>query len=281
MSTVNLIMENNVEEFFAVSLELTKKAGTLIRERLSEKKTVETKSCDIDFVTETDKQVEKLLIEGLTEAFPTHQFIGEESVADGAQSSLTDDPTWIIDPVDGTLNFVHGFPHSCISLGLFINKEPQIGIVYNPYLEQLFTAKKSQGAFLNGKRIHVSDTTTLSNALIAFENGTSRDPEKCKVLLENYKTLVPLTHGMRSLGSAALNMTMVAMGGADAYFEYGTHIWDIAAGELIVREAGGVFIDPCGGEIDRMSRRFLCASTASLADELSKNLVQYYPMPRD
>lgn len=274
-------MEKDIEKFYEVALELVKQAGKLIRDRLNEKKSVEIKSCDIDFVTETDKQVEQLLIDGLSETFPSHKFIGEESVAGGAQCSLSDDPTWIIDPVDGTLNFVHGFPHSCISLGLFIKKEPEIGIIYNPNLEQLFTAKKSQGAFLNGKRIHVSDVTKLSDSLIVFENGTSRDVEKFKVLCENYQTLVPLTQGMRSLGSAALNMTMVAMGGADVYFEYGTHIWDIAAGELIVKEAGGVFIDPCGGDVDRMSRRFLCASTQSLADELSKKLVQYYPLPTD
>ncbi|KAK4877753.1 hypothetical protein RN001_010259 [Aquatica leii] len=274
-------MVSDLDTYYNVALNLTKKAGQLIKERISEKKSVEIKSCDIDFVTETDRQVEQLLIKGLGDNFPEHKFIGEEGVSDGGQCNLTDAPTWIIDPIDGTLNFVHGFPHSCISLGLFINSQPEIGIIYNPMLEQLFTARKDHGAYLNGNPIRVSDHTDLSQAIIMFENGTSRDEERYKILCENHKMLVPIIHGMRSLGSAALNMMMVAMGGADAYFEFGIHIWDIAAGELIIKEAGGVVIDPSGGSVDRMSRRVLCASTQTLADQLSQKLIQYYPTPRD
>lgn len=167
----------------------------LVRERIAENKKIDVKSGEIDLVTETDQQVEKLLITSLSQQFPDHKFIGEESVAGGAQCNLTNAPTWIIDPIDGTLNFVHSFPHCCISIGLFIEQRPEIGIVYNPVLEQLFTAVRGRGAFLNGKRIRVSGQTELSKSMVCFENGTSRDVEKMKAVLENFQTLVPAVHG--------------------------------------------------------------------------------------
>lgn len=156
---------------------------------------MEVKACNVDLVTETDKEVENLLINGLRSEFPDHKFIGEESVAAGVKCQLTEAPTWIIDPIDGTMNFVHSFPHPCISIALLVDFEPVIGIVYNPILSQLFTAKKNQGAFLNGERINVSDCKDLSSALLMLENGTSRDPEKIKVVCENQQKLVPLIHG--------------------------------------------------------------------------------------
>lgn len=117
--------------------------------------------------------------------------------------------------------------------------------------------------------------------MLATEFGTSREEEKTKVVLENISKLVRLAHGFRSLGAAALNICMVALGGADAYYEYGIHAWDYAAGEFIVREAGGYTCDPAGGPLDLMSRRAICASSKELADELVPHLTQFYPEPRD
>lgn len=134
------------------------------------------------------------MISGFSKQFPDHKFIGEESVAGGSQCDLTDAPTWIIDPIDGTMNFVHSFPHCCISIGLFIDQKPVIGIVYNPNLEQLFTAVKGRGAFLNGKKISVSGQTELSKSMLCFENGSSRDVGKIKALIENYEALLPSVH---------------------------------------------------------------------------------------
>ncbi|XP_049812988.1 inositol monophosphatase 2-like [Schistocerca nitens] len=269
--------DGSMDECYQVVLQLAKDAGKLVRDRIWKKKDIEFKSCEVDLVTETDKEVEKLLISGLSSHFPSHKFIGEEATAAGEKCVLTDDPTWIIDPVDGTMNFVHGFPNVCISIGLWKNKIAEIGIIYNPVLEQLFTARKGQGSYMNGTRIHASKETELSKALLLVEMGTSRDPEKLKVVLENVTELVPIVHGTRSLGSAAMNMAMVALGAADAYYEFGIHAWDIAAGDLIVREAGGVCLDPAGGPLDVMSRRMLCAGTQSLANELVPKLKQYYP----
>ncbi|CAH1170140.1 unnamed protein product [Phaedon cochleariae] len=268
----------NVDLFYNTVLNLTEQAGKIIKENISSRhKNINFKSSNIDMVTETDQAVEKLFIDSLSKEFPDHKFIGEESSSTD-QQELTNDPTWVIDPVDGTMNFVHTFPHSCISIALFIEKEPVIGIIFNPMLSQLFTARKGQGAFLNGERISVSDKTSLSDALIMMEFGTSRHPERLRNCLENQQKLMPHVHGLRALGSAALDMAMVACGAADAYFEFGIHIWDIAAGELIVREAGGVIIDPAGGKIERFSRRVLVASSQELAEKLSQQLTQLYPL---
>ncbi|OAD52759.1 Inositol monophosphatase 1, partial [Eufriesea mexicana] len=249
----------------------------IVREKINQPKDAMMKSSEVDLVTEWDQKVENLLMQGISSKFPDHKFIGEETSALGTKVELTDAPTWIIDPIDGTMNFVHSLPHTCISIALLINKTTEIGIVYNPILEQLFTARRGQGAFLNGAPIQVSGEKELRKALVMMEMGTSRDPEKVKIVLENANNLTPLVHGIRALGSAALNMCMVAFGGADISFEFGIHVWDIAAGDIIVREAGGVCIDPAGGPFDIMSRRALCASTMELAQELAKVLVQYYP----
>ncbi|KAH8295835.1 hypothetical protein KR018_011485 [Drosophila ironensis] len=242
----------------------------------------ELKSNDIDLVTQTDKNVEKLLMEGILRAFPTHKFIGEEeSSAEGGVKKLTDDPTWIIDPVDGTMNFVHAFPHSCVSVGLKVNKVTELALIYNPMLEQLFTARRGHGAFCNGKRISVSGQKEIGKALVTSEFGTTRDEAKMKVVIENFAKMSKKVHGFRVLGSAALNMAMVALGAADANYEFGIHAWDVCAGDLIVREAGGVVIDPAGGEFDIMSRRVLAAATPELAQDITKELTQFYPLPRD
>ncbi|XP_063986994.1 inositol monophosphatase 1-like [Diachasmimorpha longicaudata] len=266
-----------LNEYYDVALDLVKQAGAIIREKINRPKDVSLKSCDVDLVTESDKEVEKLFMGGISSRYPDHRFIGEETTASGAKAQLTDAPTWVIDPIDGTMNFVHGLPHTCISVALLVDKVTEMGFVYNPVIEQLFTARRGQGAFLNGKPIKVSGERELGKTLLMAEMGTSRNAEKMKAVMENLQILVPKVHGIRTLGSAALNMCMVAMGGADANFEFGVHVWDFAAGDLIVREAGGVVIDPADGPLDLMSGRVLCASSMEVAKEIAKLLVQYYP----
>lgn len=186
---------SNVDEYYTEILQLVKQAGSIIREKIYQRKDVLTKSCDVDLVTEWDQKVEKLLIDGISSRYPDHRFIGEESTSSGQKVELTNAPTWIIDPIDGTMNFVHGLPYTCISVALLINKITEIGIVYNPILEQLFTARKGQGAFLNGAPIHVSNEKELRKALVMLEVGTSRDPEKLKIVLQNITLLTAHVHG--------------------------------------------------------------------------------------
>lgn len=270
---------DDVDECFKVAVQLVKEAGQVVREAIKKQKCIETKSSNVDLVTESDKAVEKLLIAGLTNAFPSHKFIGEESTAAGAKCVLTSDPTWIIDPIDGTMNFVHSLPYTCISVGLWVGKEAEMGIVYNPILDQMFTAKKGQGAYLNGEKIQASGQKDLSQALVFAEMGTSLDPAKVDTVLTNLTTLMPKVHGVRAMGSCALNMCMVAAGGADVTVEFGIHAWDTAAAMVVVVEAGGVVVDTQGGPFDLMRRRVLCASTPELAEEMAKLLKQYQPTP--
>ena len=276
--------------------------------RNSERKTVQIKSHNTDFVTETDQQVEKLLMNGIKEVFPDHQFIGEEETSEGKKVVLTDAPTWIIDPIDGNMNFVHSFPHSSISIALLVNKITEIGIVFNPVLSQKFTARRGQGAFYNGTPMHVSTERDLSKALLMVEFGTNREEEKVKVIMENLGNLVRISHGynsnnksnynligrlidqtlktlfifrLRCLGGAVLNICMVALGASEAAYDFGAHAWDYAAAEFLVREAGGVTLDPSGGTFDIMSRRLVVANSQEMADQLISKLVQFYPKPRD
>uniref|UniRef100_A0A336K7I9 Inositol-1-monophosphatase n=1 Tax=Culicoides sonorensis TaxID=179676 RepID=A0A336K7I9_CULSO len=275
-------MDRDLDICFTHVMQLVDEVGEIIASRFfAPKENVITKTSNIDFVTETDQQVEKHLINGITAKFPSHKFIGEEETSEGKVAELTNDPTWIIDPVDGTLNFVHGFPHSCVSIALLVDKVAEIGIVYNPVLNQKFVARRGKGATYNNRPIHVSSVTKLENALICTETGTARDESKMVVVMENINKLTRLAHGIRCLGAAALNICMVALGGADCYIEFGLHAWDMAAGELIVREAGGVSLDPSGGPLDLMSRRCLVAATQELANEVIAQITQYHPLPRD
>lgn len=123
------------------------------------------------------------------------RFIGEEQTSEGVKAELTDAPTWIIDPVDGTMNFVHSFPHSCVSIALLINKTAEMAIIYNPMLGQKFTARRGAGAFYNGKRIRVTGETDLQKALVTTEFGTSRDAEKLSVVMANLNKVVQAAHG--------------------------------------------------------------------------------------
>uniref|UniRef100_A0A1I7S1E2 Inositol-1-monophosphatase n=1 Tax=Bursaphelenchus xylophilus TaxID=6326 RepID=A0A1I7S1E2_BURXY len=270
------------EEYLQFALEVVKQAGHLVKTAFSTPESnVETKASATDLVTETDKAVEELLIKSISEKYPDHQFIGEESVAAGKRSPWTDAPTWIIDPIDGTTNFVHRIPFIAICVGLTINKEIRGGIVYNPITDELFTALKGRGALKNGFPIHVSKTTALTKAVVLAQLGADRSPAQMRSFINNFTALMvdKNMHGHRAFGSAAINMVYVAQGSVDAYVEYGIHSWDIAAAAIIVSEAGGVLIDPTGTSFNLMSRKVLCGASEPLVQEISKILthVEFEP----
>lgn len=264
--------KNEEEKYFEVALGLVKRAGKVVRDAYEQPRSeVHTKKSSTDLVTETDQNVEAMLIKGLSSAFPDHKFIGEESASAGKKVEFTDAPTWIIDPVDGTTNFVHRFPMTCISVGLTVKKQLRIGIVYNPITRELYTARAGLGAYKNGFRIHVSEVKEVRNALIGFQVGDQRTEELIDSYIKGYRALLfdNKARGIRSLGSGAINMLCVAEGSLDAFAEYGIHCWDMAAAALIIIEAGGVLIDPTGGEFNLMGRKVLCASTLELATQIS------------
>ncbi|XP_075228358.1 inositol monophosphatase 1-like [Lycorma delicatula] len=258
----------DVDFCFNAILQIVLQAGKIVTEGFLSTKNIETKTYDWDLVTEYDKRVEKIIIEQISELFPSHKFIGEETTEKDAK--LTNEPTWLIDPIDGTTNFVHSNPHSCISVALSVNQILQIGIVYNPMLNQLFTARKGCGALLNGKQIHVSKIQDISNALIGFEISLARAPLIREKFQTRFNTFLYRSHGVRTLGSAALSLCYVAMGAWDAYQVDHLYCWDYSAGALIIKEAGGVVLDTSGDEFKIMNRKILTASTPQLAEQLVK-----------
>jgi len=273
--------------FYDAVLKLVYEAGSVVREaynRPAKATDVMTKSSAVDLVTETDQKVEQLLINGLSSQFPDHKFIGEESAAGGQKIELTNAPTWIIDPIDGTTNFVHRLPFIGICIALYVDRQPRIGIVYNPVLDELYSARKGRGAYKNGFPIHVSGTTELGKSLVMLTLGIhniNKCPGWLDIASRNNRAFANQgIRGHRSLGSAAINMCYVAAGGADAYLEYGLHCWDVAASALIVAEAGGFNFDPSGGTFDILARRILCTGSEQLARSIA-GIIENVDMPRD
>ncbi|XP_041046471.1 inositol monophosphatase 2 isoform X2 [Carcharodon carcharias] len=262
-----------LEECLEAAVQVALEAGQIIREALRIEKRVQTKSSAADLVTETDQLVENLIISTLSKKFPSHRFIGEESVAAGEKCILTDDPTWIIDPIDGTCNFVHGAPVVAVSIGLSVKKELELGVIYSCVEEKLYTGRKGHGAFCNGQKLQASNQTDLSKALILTELGSIRDPVAVKMLFNNMERLLKVpAHGIRIVGSAALDLCHVAAGDVDAFYQFGLHCWDMAAAAVIVREAGGIMMDTAGGPLDLMSRRVVAAGTPEMACQIAKEL---------
>ena len=237
-------------------------AGAEIKAAWHETRDVEYKGT-VDLVTATDKKCEDLIFQRLQAAFPTHAFVGEESVAaaDGKLPEITDAPTWFVDPLDGTTNFVHGFPFSCVSVGLTVNRVPVLGVVVNPILGETFAAVKGRGATLNGAPIHVSSVTDLGKALVATEIGVGRDAATVDAIIGRVKACVAGCRSLRASGSCAMNMVGVAAGRLDAFYEIGFGgPWDCVGAAVIVTEAGGIVCDPSGAEFALDARRVLCGN---------------------
>ncbi|KAG9355948.1 hypothetical protein JZ751_000792 [Albula glossodonta] len=260
---------------------VARKAGEMIREALQSDRKIMCKSSSVDLVTKTDQQVEQFIFASIREKFPTHSFIGEESVAAGEPCLLTENPTWIIDPVDGTTNFVHGFPFIAVSIGFVVKKEPEFGVVYSCVEDKMYTGRKGKGAYCNGLPLQVSDQTNINQCIVNSEMGSNRDPEVVDKIFSTIRKIlcIPI-HGVRGVGTAAVNMSLVASGAVEAYFEIGIHCWDVAAGAVIVTEAGGVVMDVDGGPFDLMSRRVLVANNKTIATRLVKE-IDVFPAKRD
>ncbi|KAM9308334.1 inositol monophosphatase 2 [Gastrophryne carolinensis] len=260
-------------ECMDTAAQLAQRAGQVVRKALTEEKQVSTKTSVVDLVTETDRLVEELIISALREKYPTHKFIGEESTSVGSKCVLSDCPTWIIDPIDGTCNFVHRFPTVAVSIGFAVNQELEFGVIYHCTEDKLYTGRKGRGAFCNQERLHVTKETGIRNSLILTEIGPKRDPGTLKLFLGNMeKFLKYQAHGIRVIGSATLALCHVASGAADGYYQFGLHCWDLAAATVIIREAGGVVIDTTGGPLDLMSCRVVAAGTMELAQNIAQEL---------
>ncbi len=248
---------------------IAREAGVKLREFLVQGVVTEYKG-DVDLVTVADRTSEALIRGRLGEVFPEHGIYGEE----GTRERLGSEFRWYVDPLDGTTNFAHGIPHFCVSLGL--EQRPAglkpdedgilvAGIVYDPMRDELFTAERGRGAWLNGKPMHVSRATELAEALVA--TGFPSRKRHLSPNIHFYQEFTLRSHGVRRAGSAALDLAYIASGRMDAYWEFILNPWDTAAGILLVQEAGGKVTDFSGGYCQLDSREVL-ASNGLIHNEL-------------
>jgi myo-inositol-1(or 4)-monophosphatase len=213
-------------------------AGAILRERFDSPRQITAKETAIDIVTEVDLASEEVCRKILGESYPA-DFLGEEG---GGSAPQDETPLWVVDPLDGTVNYAHQFPFFVVSIALCIGREPVVGVVYDPMRDEMFQAVKNRGAFLNERPIAVSSIDTLQASLLAtgfpYDRQISDDDN-----LAHHRAFTKLTQGIRRAGAAALDLCYVAAGRLDGYWEKKLKPWDLAAGILLVREAGGVVTD--------------------------------------
>ncbi|MDC0412991.1 inositol monophosphatase [Pelagibacteraceae bacterium] len=220
-----------------------------------------------DFVTKTDQKVEEIIIEELERARPGYNFVAEEG---GSTKENKSEFTWIIDPIDGTNNFLHGIPHFAISIGLEKNNEIIAGIIFDPIKNEMFFAEKGRGAYLNNSRIRVSSRNIIADS-IALTGGPSYAEPNKDIFFEEYIAMSNNFNQVRKLGSAALDLAYVAAGRAEIFWHKNLKYWDIAAGLIIVREAGGTITDFRGKTFDLTNNQLL-ATNSRLDTETNKIL---------
>lgn len=226
-----------------IAVQAARKAGQVITRALNRLDTVKVVDKDrFDYSTEVDKAAEAEIVKELKRAYPDHAIHGEESGLSGKSRY-----TWVIDPLDGTSNFMRGLPHFSVSIALLEDGVPLHGVIYDPVRDELFTASKGAGAFLNDRRIRVGQRPSMEGALLCT-GFPFRQRRRLSNQLRMVKVLLEQAEDLRRTGSAALDLSYVACGRLDGFFEYGLMPWDIAAGVLMVREAGGTCVDFEGGE---------------------------------
>ncbi len=251
------------ERVLALAVTLARQAGALQRERYASDLTIETKSAEVDLVTEVDRACEAIVVRGIEEARPGDSILAEEG-------SNRDRPgarwRWVIDPLDGTTNYAHAYPRFCVSIGVECDGEPRVGVVYDPLMDELYHALRGAGAFLNGRAIRVSRTRELGRSLLA--TGFAYDRRQSEQdNIAHFKAFLKAGRALRRDGSAALDLCYVAAGRLDGYWEFKLSPWDVAAGALLVGEAGGRCSDVNGGA-DFRSGRSVVASNGVIHDAM-------------
>ena len=238
-----------------VAVAAARAAGEILRANFGGEQAVRYKG-EVDLVTEVDEQAEREIGGMLRGAFPDYGILAEE----GGALPGAGEYRWIVDPVDGTVNYAHGLPVFCVSIALERAGELILGVVHDPMREETYVAERGAGATLNGRPIRVSDTDELIRALVA--TGFPYDRETMPVALDLFARFAVLAQGMRRLGSAALDVCYVAAGRLDGYYERGVRPWDIAAGVLILEEAGGMVTDFRGEKLDLEGLEIVASNTA-------------------
>jgi myo-inositol-1(or 4)-monophosphatase len=267
------------KSFTAVAINTASKAGEWVQSKLGDFNSLNMKYSPQDLVTEVDKGAEKMIRNLIQTHFPNHSILGEEGVEPGPAASvqalekLSDaEYLWIVDPLDGTTNFVHGFPFFSVSIALAYKGEVIVGVVYNPVHDEMFVAEKGKGAYVRGKRMNVSAETKLLESLIA--TGLPADRQGAlPVNLQGLNALCPKVRNIRVAGSAALHMAYVAAGRLSGFWEIGLNSWDIAAGALLIKESGGSVTDTEGNPYTLNVRNVL-SSNGHIHEEFQRELMQ-------
>ncbi len=230
-----------MSQHLEAAIEIARQAGSLLRHYFERRVRFELKA-EHDLVTEADRASEKYVVEQLTSRFPSHAIVAEE----GGGHESSSEYRWYVDPLDGTTNFAHGYPVWNVTIALEKSGELIAGVIFDPNRDELFTCEKGAGAWLNGARIHVSKAEQVNDSL--FSTGFPSRRRHLDVNIHFYYQLAMRSHGVRRGGSAALDLAYVASGRLDGYWEFGLSPWDMAAGKLLVTEAGGICTDMDGAE---------------------------------
>lgn len=250
-------------------VEIVKEASVILKEGYFKNKDVNFKGKK-DLVTKYDVAVENFLKEKLSLEFNQFNIIAEES----DNSNIEFNNSIIIDPIDGTTNFVNQVPHTCISLGVYKDKKPFIGVVYNPILDELYTAQVGHGAYLNGEKLEVSKENDFQKALLStgfpYTSGTCEDD--LNDVIKKIKDILPKCQDIRRLGSAAIDLCYVAKGTYEGYYEMNLKAWDVSAGLIILQEAGGKVTNIDGNEYTLFEDKYIVASNSYIHEDLIKNL---------
>jgi myo-inositol-1(or 4)-monophosphatase len=255
------------QKFLDVAIEAAREAGKIQLEKIGKLKDIQTKyNQDNNLVTEADKESEQKIFQIIKDAYPDHEILSEESGSLPADSNYK----WIIDPLDGTVNYAHSIPIFSVSIGIEKNGEVIAGLVYDPSRNDMFTAIKNEGAFLNGQKIKVSKTMTLNNSMLVtgFPYNVKENPFNC---IGHFNNFLLVSRAIRRLGSAALDACYIACGRFDGFWEVSLNPWDMAAGSLIVEEAGGRVSNLKGSKLDLYDGPFL-ATNGLIHDQMVETL---------
>jgi myo-inositol-1(or 4)-monophosphatase len=250
------------------AIQTARDAGRILAERFGRKIEISNKS-EIDLVTESDLASERVIIERIKTYYPRHSILAEESGITNPHDHESD-WRWIIDPLDGTTNYAHGYPCFCVSIALEHHGKMEIGVVYDPLRDEMFAAERGQGASLNGRRINVSRTITLSSALLC--TGFPYDVRQRSEFARHFASFIMHAQGVRRDGAAALDLAYVAAGRFDGFWEEGLKPWDVAAGTLIIEEAGGRVSNYRGEPFDIHTPPIM-ASNGLIHDEMQRVLI--------
>ena len=238
-------MESNLKSgALNVAITAARNAGNLINQNIEKLDRIKVSQKSVsEFVSEVDTLAEQMIISEIEKHFPEHNILGEESGDLGKDSDIC----WIIDPLDGTHNFLHGNPHCCVSIAMKQGDQVELAVVYDPFRNELFSATKGSGAQLDGRRIRVSDKSKLSDSLLVTGFPFRQGPQM-KPWLKTFATILPRAESVQRTGSSVLDFAWLACGRYDGLWEFGMKEWDIAAGSLLVTEAGGLISDLRGSK---------------------------------